>query len=75
MAQQRRANAKPHGDTYKPSWKVYGTYESSRRFCLAGAVTLDFNDYGEDDLTNHRGPGLWPFSASRSEEVADRPPR
>lgn len=32
MAQQRRVNAKPPGDTYKPSWKVYGTYESSAAF-------------------------------------------
>lgn len=29
MAQQRRANGKPHGDTYKPLWRAYGTYESS----------------------------------------------
>ncbi|WP_131732832.1 hypothetical protein [Actinomadura formosensis] len=38
-------------------------------------IMLDFNNYEEDRLTIHHGPGLWTFSASRFADLPDRPPK
>ncbi len=32
MDQQNRVNHKPHGDTYKPLWQVYGIYKGGVGF-------------------------------------------